>query len=207
MAVALWVAAASLGGCAPQKRLDQEALRLKALKLNDEAAALLPEKPGKALRLLEEAERTRPGLAPVQNNAGLCLLLQDKYFEAAVAFKRAATLDPTDPRPLYNLGLTFERATNWEVASDYYEQALKLDPEDVHACENLIRVYVKLGRPRSEVASLARRALLKEMRPEWIAWLSRYAEADASAAPNAEPSPAVPPPADGQATPVLPEER
>jgi len=201
MAAALCIAAASLGGCAPQKRLDQEALRLKALRLNDEAAALLPEKPGKALRLLEEAERTRPGLAPVQNNAGLCLLLQDKYFEAAVAFKRAATFEPTDSRPRYNLGVTFERATNWVVAAEYYEQALKLDPEDLHACENLIRVYVKLGRPRSEIAPLARRALLKEMRPEWIAWLSRYAEGAAergaaSLPDSAPPSPALPVPVD-----------
>ena len=204
-AAVLLIAALSLIGCqTPAARPFDRDL---AVRLNDQAAAELPEHPDTALKLLAEAQAAFPGLPAVHNNVSVAYLEKGCYWEAAVAFRQASAAAPGDPQPLYNLGRTFEMVGNWPLAASYYEQSLRLSPDKLETMESLARVYVKLGRPRSDIAPLAQKALRQEMRPEWVAWLSRYAEADAEATPTAEPSPAGPPPAEGEAAPAPLEDR
>ncbi len=204
-AAVLIIAALGVAGCqAPAARAFDRDL---AVRLNDQAAAELPHHPDKALKLLAEAQAAFPGLPAVHNNIGVAYLEKGCYWEAAVAFRQASAAAPADPQPLYNLGRTFEMVGNWPLAASYYEQALRLSPDKLEIIESLARVYVKLGRPRSEIAPLAQKALRQEMRPEWIAWLSRYVEADAGATPTPEPSPAGAPPTNGEAAPAPLEDR
>jgi len=186
MLVLLLAAAQVIVGCqTPAPRLGHE----RAVLLNDQAAAELPEHPEKALKLLSEAQAAFPGLPAVRNNIGVCHMLEGRYWQAAIAFRQASAAAPNDPQPLYNLGRTFELAGNWPQAASYYERALRLAPEDLEITESLVRVYVKLDRPPSDIAPLARKALDMELRPEWIAWLSRYAQTDAEESRTGEPSP------------------
>jgi len=165
-------------GCSRTDRSAHDPLimRQRALELNTEAGDLLPGRPHEAMKRLKQADTLAPGLSPVLNNMGICLLLEERCFDAALMFRRSAAADPRNPEPLYNLGMVFEKTEDWETAADYYEQALALQPENVQNMENLARVYVKLGRPRSEITPLAAKALKMEMRQEWVAWLSRYVD-------------------------------
>lgn len=190
-AVAVACALLSAAGCAGSQRSDvsHPPATDQALALNDRAASMLPDRPGEARKLLEEAQRLYPNLPAVLNNLGICHLFDGQYYEAAVAFRRAAAIEPLNPEPLYNLGLTFEKAHNWEMSALYYERALQLDPQSLEATENLARAYAKLGRSRSEIAPLAAMALERETRSEWVAWLSRYAEFGRGTSDDAPPQP------------------
>ena len=177
--ICLALLTAALASCqtSPQVSLEQQLARARtqARQLNEEAAALLPDQPEKAVKLLNKAQQICPDLPEVLNNLGVCHLLAGRHYEAAMLFRRAAEIDPKNADLPYNLGLVFEQSENWTMAATYFENSLKLRPDDLRTMENLARVYAKLGRPHRDIAPLAAKALQQETRQDWIAWLTKYA--------------------------------
>lgn len=131
------------------------------------------ETPGEAIDAYRSALDAYNGLGPVWNNLGVVLLDEGRYLEAAESFASASERSPTDPRPLYNLGLTWERAGYLEDALTFYGQALNRDPRYLPALRGAIRTERYLGLATEQTLDRLRRALLLEQDPRWRAWFQR----------------------------------
>ncbi|MFG0258584.1 MAG: tetratricopeptide repeat protein [Phycisphaerales bacterium JB043] len=105
--------------------------------------------------------------APAWNNLGLLYLEQERFMDAAGAFAEALTKAPMDPRPAYNLGLTWERAGYLSDAVRHYASALERDPRFLPALRGAIRADQLLGEMDEVTAERLRVALLIERDPEW----------------------------------------
>ncbi len=96
----------------------------------------------------------------------------DKLFEAASAFRRAARLEPMRYEPHFNIGAVLEKAGRYEQAIESYETALKLAPDELAVMENLARCYIRTETKLSVAKELIAQALPREARPEWRIWLA-----------------------------------
>lgn len=127
--------------------------------------------PTDAIALYRQAIATYRELPSAWNNLGVLLMEQQQYLDAAEAFTTAAELQPTDPRPLYNLGLTWEHAGYLNDAFRYYGDALKRDPRYQPALRGAIRAERLLGRASDETLRRLRIALGQEQDQQWRQWL------------------------------------
>lgn len=70
------------------------------------------------------------------NNMGQLLMEQNNYADAVSAFQIAARIEPTDPRPLYNTGLAYQRGLGRRCVRELPESAPArsvLPPRDARA--------------------------------------------------------------------------
>ncbi len=113
--------------------------------------------------------RSNPGqTSPAAwNNLGVLLLAEESYLGAAEAFQNAAERSTTDPRPIYNLGLTWERTRHLQEAQEQYAHALERDPRYIPALRGLIYAQDRLGVVDDLTLGRLRVALLREDDPQW----------------------------------------
>lgn len=126
--------------------------------------------PADAIELYRQALTVYRELAPVWNNLGIQLMQQQQYLDAAQAFVNASEIQPEDPRPLYNLGLTWERAGYLIDALRYYGKSLERDPRYLPALRGAIRAERILGRAGDETIRRVRLALAQEQDESWRRW-------------------------------------
>jgi cytochrome c-type biogenesis protein CcmH/NrfG len=79
-------------------------------------------------------------------------------------------LMPNQPEPLNNLGLVFEATGKLDEATDSYAKAVTVEPDNVQAMGNLARAHVRRGDHDDSVRTLLQRLVLRETRPDWLAW-------------------------------------
>jgi Flp pilus assembly protein TadD len=79
-------------------------------------------------------------------------------------------LMPNQPEPPNNLGLVFEAAGKLDEAAESYGKAVALEPENIHAMGNLARARVRRGDRDADLRSLLGKLVLRETRPDWLAW-------------------------------------
>lgn len=104
------------------------------------------------------------------NNLGVLLMEEGRYLESAECFMVAADQAPTDPRPTYNLGLTWDRAGYPSDAIEHYQRALRRDSRYLPALRGLIRAERLQGRGDAETLRHLRTALALEQDPRWRDW-------------------------------------
>lgn len=109
----------------------------------------------------------------VWNNLGLLLLERNELDKALSAFTMAADLDPTDPRPRTNIGITNMRAGWAEYAISDFRQALEITPSYLPALRGAIRAADLLAKAEYEDLERIRRALLAERDEQWRAYFER----------------------------------
>ena len=85
----------------------------------------------------------------------------------------ASELNPTDPRPITNIGITNMRVGWAEDAIDDFHRALEISPGYLPALRGSIRAADLLGRAEYEDLNRIRRALLAERDDDWRAYLER----------------------------------
>jgi Flp pilus assembly protein TadD len=107
---------------------------------------------------------------PAHNNLGKVYFRQSKFYLAAWEFQYAMKLMPNQPEPPNNLGLVFEAVGKLDDAADHYGKAVALEPENVQAMGNLARARVRRGDDDDDLRSLLGRLVLRETRPDWLAW-------------------------------------
>ena len=73
---------------------------------------------------------------------GYLRLRQSKFDEAHDAFTRASSLDPADTVALCMVGLTLDKLGHAQDSAAYYQQALKINPDDEMATRLLARLDV-----------------------------------------------------------------
>jgi Flp pilus assembly protein TadD len=83
-----------------------------------------------------------PRMAPAHLNLGLVLMNSDPA-SAAEAFRHAAELQPTESRPRFLSGFSFEKAGKFPEAIEQYRAALNLSPKDYEAHFALGRVLLR----------------------------------------------------------------
>ena len=89
---------------------------------------------------------------------------------------------PTNPEPVYNLGLTLERAERFSDSLQLYETATAMSPDNPTYLGNLIRVHLKLGTPVELLTAEIQQLLLLETRPDWRQWATDLLNYDVVAA-------------------------
>ena len=80
---------------------------------------------------------------------------------------------PNQPEPPNNLGLVYEAAGKLDEVADAYGKAV-LEPDNVEALGNLVRAKVRRGDRDPSVRALLNKLVLRDTRPEWLAWEKRF---------------------------------
>jgi tetratricopeptide (TPR) repeat protein len=134
--------------------------------------ALADENYEEAVELYRESVGTS-GTVANWNNLGLLLMEADNYAGAVSAFRRAAELEPTDPRPVTNIGIAFYRAGWASDAIEHFDRALGLDPNYVPALRGYIAAADAISRATEQDLDRIRTALLHDADPEWRSFFER----------------------------------
>lgn len=167
------IAAAAAGGCrsSPKVTVVKDAgpaQRAKAMDLALEAQrAHNAGQHERALRLYQESLGFSQDLFMVWNNLGILLMEKGNLMNAAEMFKSAADLQPSDPRPYYNIGLIYQRAGYDEPALEYYVRSLERDPRYLPSLRGAVTVGKHLDISDEPAQSRVRSALLLETDPKW----------------------------------------
>ena len=185
LVLALCLAGASLApvGCASKPRPSTgEVLRMDEIAQREREAYDLARKASAAQQagkideatdLYRQALNVWPEIPSAWNNLGLLLMDQNNYMDAVDAFKTAARQDPSDPRPLINVGVAYDR-TGWaEEALTAYSQALERRPNDRDALLGAILANHRLLGADRPALDRVRTALMLEQDADTRAWLER----------------------------------
>jgi len=129
------------------------------------------EDPDRAIEMYREVLKIYRDLYPAWNNLGTLLMTQERYLEAAEAFNTASGLAPRDPRPVYNIGLLYDRSGYLDDAQDFYGRALGRDSNYLPALRGMIRADSILNEEDQRTLELIRRALRLERDDKWREWM------------------------------------
>lgn len=129
--------------------------------------ALRDQKYEKAEEYGRQAIGLAPDLAGAWNNLGVALMEQQKYMDAAQAFKRAGDLTPTDPTPYENLGLVYYRAGFDTEALRWYTEALNRDPNWLPALRGAVACAQRLKKADEATLERCNRGLMLEQDDKW----------------------------------------
>lgn len=101
------------------------------------------------------------------NNLGSLLMKKGDNLAAADAFKTAAELSPTDPRPVHNLGTLWENLGYIDDAHRWYDEALKRDERYLPSLRRMLVIEETRNRPDELTLDRLRTGLLVEQDPWW----------------------------------------
>ncbi len=101
------------------------------------------------------------------NNLGRLMMKESNNLAAAEAFKTAAELSPTDPRPVHNLGTLWESLGYLDDAARWYGEALQRDENYLPSLRRVAIVEEIRNKPDATTLERVRRALLIEQDPWW----------------------------------------
>ena len=142
----------------------------KALKYLD---CFEPDHPGKLAKAeihLKKALVADVTYGPAHNSLGVVYMLQRNYYIAAWEFEYAAKLMPSNTEPIYNLAQLYEAADKLELAIEYYEQAIAIEPRDPAVIGSLAAAMLRSDRTLDEVRPLLQDLVFYDNREDWIAW-------------------------------------
>jgi Tfp pilus assembly protein PilF len=101
------------------------------------------------------------------NNMGQLLMDKGNYADAVAAFQIASGIEPTDPRPLYNTGLAYQRVGWAADAYASYERALERDANYLPAMRGLARSAEMMGSSSLKLLEILKQAQLRERDEQW----------------------------------------
>ncbi len=107
------------------------------------------------------------------NNLGLLLMDVGEYGAAAEAFTIESQLDPTDPRPLHNLGVVYMHRGWPRDARNYFEQSMQRDRTYQPALRGIVAAADLLRDADEETLAVIRRAMLHETDEQWLVYIQR----------------------------------
>lgn len=143
----------------------------RAVSLVNEAQRLQRDgKNAEAIAAYQRAVEAYRDFPAAWNNMGVLMLREHRYLEAAECFATAMELAPQDPRPAFNLGLTWDRAGYPADAITHYQTALQRDGKFLPALRGAAKAAWTLRRYNDASLDVVRTALLLEREPRWREW-------------------------------------
>lgn len=120
------------------------------------------------------------------NNLGRVLLTQGRFEEASEAFRRAAQLDPSDPKPRYNLTVLLREKGDAEAAAAALEQFVSEFPDHAGGQNDLGLILEDRGDTAGALAAFLRAV---ELSPHYVpaCWNSIRLLCDAGEYPQTRP--------------------
>lgn len=176
------LALAGLGGCESTPRRQPEAAsidqggasREEALRLAKQAQRRAEEgKTDEAIELYQRAVTAWREMPAAWNNLGVLLMRKQNYADAVSAFKVAADLSQTDPRPMENIALSYMRSGWASDALRYFGMALERDPNRIESLRGAVRAAEMVRARDDATLERIRRALLIETDPQYRAYFER----------------------------------
>ncbi len=123
-----------------------------------------------AISLYQQAVEQYRDYPAAWNNMGVLMLKEQRYLEAAECFVNAQEMAPQDPRPSYNLGLTWDKAGYPSDALTHYQSALQRDSNYLPALRGAARASWLLRRYTESSLDTVRTALMIEKNERWRNW-------------------------------------
>lgn len=107
------------------------------------------------------------------NNMGQLLMDRRNYADAVSAFRVASDLEPSDPRPEYNIGLAYQTIGWGEESYNHFQIALERDENYLPALRGVVRSAEMIGLGNPEVLGYIRQGRLKESNDQWRSYFER----------------------------------
>jgi len=131
------------------------------------------EDPEDAVALYRRAVEAWDDFPAAWNNLGVALLEQGRYMDAAESFQAARARSGTDPRPAYNLALTWERTRHLQEAAAEYAKALEIDGRFLPALRGSVYADDRMGVTTEETLDRLRTKLMVETDDRWRAYFEQ----------------------------------
>jgi Tfp pilus assembly protein PilF len=176
LAVGLALAAVLFPACGTPNRAAADASFNEAEAMRLATEAQIAQRNGRtdrAIDLYQQALRADENIAAAWHNLGTLLMEKKEFAAAAEAFKRAADLSPTDPRPYENLGLLYWESGWREESQRAFDIALERDENSLPALRGSAHWAKETGDFSDTTRERLRRALLIEKDPKWRAEFQR----------------------------------
>ena len=106
------------------------------------------------------------------NNMGRLLMSKGNYAHAVSAYQIASGIEPTDPRPEYNIGIAYQKVGWAQESYDHFQLAIERDATYLPALHGLVRSAEMLGLGDEQILGYIRSAQLHEMDDQWKDYLS-----------------------------------
>ena len=106
------------------------------------------------------------------NNMGQLLMTDGNYADAVVAYQIASRIEPSDPRPEYNIGIAYQKVGWAQDSYTHFQSALDRDSTYLPALRGLIRSAEMLGLGDTTLLEQIRNAQLRETDTQWREYLS-----------------------------------
>lgn len=160
---------------AAQEAADQMVLnQQEGLRLAREAQKQVESgKKDEAIQTYQRAVSTWREMPAAWNNLGVLLMEKQDYAGAVGAFKVAAELSPTDPRPLENVAVSYVKSGWASDALRYYGMALERDPNRIESLRGAVRTAEMVRIRDDATLDRIRRALLIETDPSYRLYFER----------------------------------
>ncbi len=123
-----------------------------------------------AISLYQQAVEQYRDYPAAWNNMGVLMLKEQRFLEAAECFVNAQEMAPQDPRPSYNLGLTWDKAGYPSDALTHYQLSLQRDPKYLPALRGAARASWLLRSYTESSLDTVRTALMVEHNERWRNW-------------------------------------
>ncbi len=150
-----------------QMRAEEAARIREALALGEKGdKAYREQKYEQAADLYAQAVSQYDEFFALWNNLGTALMEIDRYQQAEEAFIRASSLNPSDPRPLYNRGLLYRNRGYPHDARRYFERALDQDDSYLDALLGSIRADITISDESARTLERIRKALFITTDPQ-----------------------------------------
>ena len=148
--------------------------RAKALEAFNRASRLQrDDKLDEALEAYRDSIEADDSFFAAWNNMGQLLMARRNYADAVAAFRVAGDLQPSDPRPEYNIGLAYQTIGWAEESYQHFERALERDQNYLPALRGVVRSAEMLGKGTPRVLEYIRSARLRETNEDWRDYFDR----------------------------------
>ena len=120
-----------------------------------------------AIALYEEAISNYRNFPSAWLNLGVMHMKSGNSLQAVEAFNAAADIDPTDPRPVFNIGAIYEDKYYYKEAISFYNQALERDPNLLPALRRSIYLEMQTNSFTPATKERVLRASMLETDPQY----------------------------------------
>jgi tetratricopeptide (TPR) repeat protein len=174
-AVIVLLAGGAMSGCSNRPRSNPAEDRQRSLGeavtlANRGQSAMKAGEYTKAIELFTQSIQAAPDFGASWHELGLAHMkrgVDDDYMKAGQALQRAASLMPTDPKPLRNLGILYQQRGFEAEALKHFEDALLIAPNDIDSLRGAAASVKLLKKTDAITLDMLKRAQMIETDPTW----------------------------------------